>query len=207
MTDRWPATYGPSTITSQPNTRSKKVSRPTVALTPAETRIPGLLATHRTLAAISTQLGAGRPTAKTHIENIYKKLGATTRAGAVTLAESAGLPAPPVTELFSNFEAFTATGEDTPTDAANDGSPPNALMIDCKEMFHVHTTGAAVLTSLLGYARRFHVDVALARVDSDARRIVASEGLIKELARDHVHDTVRRAVEAVTEEPAHTGDG
>ena len=144
---------------------------------------------------------------KTHIENIYKKLGATTRAGAVTLAESAGLPAPSVTELFSNFEAFTVTGEDTPTDAANDGSPPNALMIDCKEMFHVHTTGAAVLTSLLGYARHLDVDVALACVDSDARRIVASEGLIKELARDHVHDTVRRAVEAVSGEPAHTGGG
>ena len=207
MTDWWPATYGPSTITSQPNTRSKKVSRPTVALTPAETRILGLLATHRTLAAIRTQLGAGRPTVKTHIENIYKKLGATTRAGAVTLAESAGLPAPSVTALFSNFEAFTVTGEDTPTDAANDGSPPNALMIDGEEIFHVHTTGAAVLTSLLGYARHFHVDVALARVDSDARRIVASEGLIKEFGQDHICDTVRLAVEAVSGEPARTGGG
>jgi hypothetical protein len=28
---------------------------------------------------------------KTHVENIYKKLGASTRAEAVTLAESAGL--------------------------------------------------------------------------------------------------------------------
>jgi len=45
-----------------------------------------------------------------------------------------------VTELFSNFEAFTATGEDIPIDAAKDGSPPNALVIDCEEMFYVHTT-------------------------------------------------------------------
>ena len=63
----------------------------TVSLTPAETRILRLLPTHRTLAAIGTQLGVGRPTVKTHIEHIYKKLGATNRADAVTRAESAGL--------------------------------------------------------------------------------------------------------------------
>jgi LuxR family transcriptional regulator, maltose regulon positive regulatory protein len=63
----------------------------TVSLTPAETRILSLLPTHRTLAAIGTQLGIGRPTVKTHVEHIYKKLGATNRADAVTRAESAGL--------------------------------------------------------------------------------------------------------------------
>jgi len=50
-----------------------------------------LLPTYRTLAAIGTQLGVGRPTVKTHVENIYKKFGATTRAEAVRRAESAGL--------------------------------------------------------------------------------------------------------------------
>jgi hypothetical protein len=54
---------------------------------------------------------------------------------------------------------------------------------------------------------RFHVDVALARVHSDARQILESEGLIKELGEDHVYDTVREAVLAVTGEPAHTGGG
>jgi len=63
----------------------------TVSLTPAETRILKLLPTHRTLAAIGAQLGIGRPTVKTHIEHIYKKLGASNRADAVTLAESEGL--------------------------------------------------------------------------------------------------------------------
>jgi LuxR family transcriptional regulator, maltose regulon positive regulatory protein len=62
-----------------------------VSLTPAETRILSLLPTHRTLAAIGTQLGIGRPTVKTHVEHIYKKLGATNRAEAVALAESTGL--------------------------------------------------------------------------------------------------------------------
>ena len=63
----------------------------TVSLTPAETRVLFLLPTHRTLAAIGAQLGVGRPTVKTHVEHIYKKLGATNRAEAVTLAEGAGL--------------------------------------------------------------------------------------------------------------------
>ena len=63
----------------------------TVSLTPAETRILHLLPTHRTLAAIGTQLGVGRPTVKTHTEHIYKKLGACNRADAVTRAEREGL--------------------------------------------------------------------------------------------------------------------
>ena len=91
MTDRWPAAYGSRTITSQPHTRSTKPSRATVSLTPAETRVLALLPTYRTLAAIGTELGVGRPTVKTHVENIYKKLGAPKRAEAVRLAQTAGL--------------------------------------------------------------------------------------------------------------------
>ena len=62
-----------------------------VSLTPAETRVLSLLPTYLTLAAIGTRLGIGRPTVKTHVESIYKKLGATNRAEAVNLAERAGL--------------------------------------------------------------------------------------------------------------------
>ena len=50
-----------------------------------------LLTTYQTLAGIGSQLGIARPTVKTHVQNIYKKLGATKRAEAVKLAESAGL--------------------------------------------------------------------------------------------------------------------
>ena len=50
-----------------------------------------LLTTYQTLAGIGGQLGIARPTVKTHVQNIYKKLGATKRAEAVKLAESAGL--------------------------------------------------------------------------------------------------------------------
>jgi DNA-binding CsgD family transcriptional regulator len=91
MTDRSPATTVECTITSQPNIDSTKRFCKTVSLTPAETRVLSLLPTYRTLAAIGTQLGIGRPTVKTHVENIYKKLGASTRAEAVKLAQTAGL--------------------------------------------------------------------------------------------------------------------
>jgi LuxR family transcriptional regulator, maltose regulon positive regulatory protein len=69
----------------------KNATVKTVCLTPAESRVLGLLPTYRTLAAIGVELGIGRPTVKTHVENIYKKLGATTRAEAVQLAVTAGL--------------------------------------------------------------------------------------------------------------------
>ncbi len=90
MTDRWGATYRGCVITKQPHTHSTDAPRGPVPLTPAEDRVLALLPTYRTLADIGTQLGIGRPTVKTHVENIYRKLGATTRAEAVTLAEDAG---------------------------------------------------------------------------------------------------------------------
>ena len=77
MTDRWPATYGSRTIPSQPNTRSKKASRGTVLLTPAESRILSLVPTRLTPTGFGTELGIGRPTVQTDIENTDKKLGAT----------------------------------------------------------------------------------------------------------------------------------
>ena len=91
MPNRSPATYRDSTITSHPKPPNKNTSRNTVSLTPAETRVLALLTTYQTLAGIGSQLGIARPTVKTHVQNIYKKLGATKRAEAVKLAESAGL--------------------------------------------------------------------------------------------------------------------
>jgi DNA-binding CsgD family transcriptional regulator len=85
MTQRSPASYRHSVIATQP-----KTSRTTVSLTPAEARVLTLLPTYRTLAAIGEELGIGRPTVKTHVQHIYKKLGANTRAEAVKRAECAG---------------------------------------------------------------------------------------------------------------------
>ena len=86
MTPRSRASYPHRAIATQP-----KTSRKTPSLTPAEARVLTLLATYRTLAGIGEELGIGRPTVKTHVQHIYKKLGASTRAGAVNRAERAGL--------------------------------------------------------------------------------------------------------------------
>ena len=99
MTDRGPATYGQSAITHQPNTDSKTESRKTVSLTPAETRVLTLLPRIERSPRSATQLSIGRPTVKTHVANIYKKLGATKRAEAVKRAESAGLLPQTVTKI------------------------------------------------------------------------------------------------------------
>jgi len=86
MPSRSAESYGHSIIAMQP-----KTSRTTVRLTATETRVLQLLATYRTLGAIGDELGIARPTVKTHVQHIYKKLGVNTRAGAVQRAERAGL--------------------------------------------------------------------------------------------------------------------
>lgn len=81
----------PGIIASHPKPPNKHRSRDAVYLTPAETRVLRLLTTHQTLAGIGIQLGIARPTVKTHVQNIYRKLGAAKRAEAVEMAERAGL--------------------------------------------------------------------------------------------------------------------
>ena len=110
MTNGPPATYRDSIITSQPKPPNKNISRKTVSLTPAETRVLRLLTTYQTLAGIGSQLGIARPTVKTHVQNIYKKLGATKRAEAVKLAESAGL-LPDGAVLMSRKDLGMALGQ------------------------------------------------------------------------------------------------
>ena len=76
---------------TQQTARRKTPARTAVHLTPTETAVLALLPTHLTLAAIGDRLGIGRPTVKTHIQHIYRKLGASNRAEAVQSAESADL--------------------------------------------------------------------------------------------------------------------
>ncbi len=102
MTDHPAPTYRDNTIAKQPNPPPKTTSEKTLSLTPTETRVLALLPTYRTLAAIGTQLGIGRPTVKTHVASIYKKLGATKRAEAMKLAETAGLLPRPRTEVATS---------------------------------------------------------------------------------------------------------
>ena len=78
-------------MTAEPRASRRRASRTAVHLTPTETAVLTFLPTHQTLAAIGDHLGISRPTVKTHVQHIYKKLGATNRSEAVESAESAGL--------------------------------------------------------------------------------------------------------------------
>jgi len=68
ITNRPPATYRDSIITSQRKPPKKNKSRTTFSLTPAETRVLALLTTYQTLAGIGSQLGIARSTVKTHVQ-------------------------------------------------------------------------------------------------------------------------------------------
>jgi len=60
-------------------------------LTPAESQILPLLATHLTIEEIGEHLGRSRSTVKTHVAAIYEKLGAGRRSEAVDRARELGL--------------------------------------------------------------------------------------------------------------------
>ncbi|MGX7678547.1 LuxR C-terminal-related transcriptional regulator [Jatrophihabitans sp. DSM 45814] len=60
-------------------------------LTAAELRTLPLLSTHLTLSQVAARLNLSRSTIKTHVESIYRKLGAHSRAEAVTRAQELGL--------------------------------------------------------------------------------------------------------------------
>ena len=64
---------------------------PAGSLTPAELQVLSFLPTHLTIEGIAQRLGRGRSTIKTHVANIYKKLGAATRGDAVQRAWELGL--------------------------------------------------------------------------------------------------------------------
>jgi sulfate permease, SulP family len=108
--------------------------------------------------------------------------------------------------IFSNSETFKDTGESILIEAGSKDGLPKTMVIDCEEMFHVDTTGAAAVTSLFHYAQRYGVELSLARVHSDARAVLESAGTIDELGGEHrLFDTVRDAVDAATAKPAYAG--
>jgi sulfate permease, SulP family len=109
--------------------------------------------------------------------------------------------------LFSNAETFKEGGESILINPGSFGGLPKTLVVDCENMFEVDSTGAAAVIDLLHYAQRFGIDLALARVHRDARKILEAAGVIKEVGEDHLYDTVRSAVDAATKESATTGVG
>jgi anti-anti-sigma regulatory factor len=78
------------------------------------------------------------------------------------------------------------------------------VVVDCEEVTALDSTGTAALSSFLGYARRYEVDLRLARVHSGAHRLMELAGFIEQLGGDRIHDTIRHAVEAATSEDRRT---
>ena len=62
--------------------------------TARERQVLELLPTYLSIGAIGATLGMRRSTAKTHVANVYRKLGASRRAEAVELARRASLIPP-----------------------------------------------------------------------------------------------------------------
>lgn len=100
--------------------------------------------------------------------------------------------------VFSGAEAFKATGQRLLIEAGEAGPLPGTLVVDCEEMFYADTTGAGAVSDLFKYAHRYGVELSLARLHSEARRVLELEGTLEELGEDRVFDTVRDAVAAAS---------
>jgi len=103
--------------------------------------------------------------------------------------------------IFSNADAFKNTGETVLIEAAAKGDLPDTLVIDFEEVFLVDDTGAVAITSLIEYARRYGVDVTLARVHSGTHEILRLSGVTDEIGEHRIFDSVRHAVAAAESTP------
>ena len=83
-------------------------------------------------------------------------------------------------------------------EAAAHGVLPGTLVIDFEEVFLVDDTGAVAITSLFEYARRYGVDLALARVHSGTHELLKLSGVVDDIGEHRIYDTVRHAVAAAT---------
>ena len=101
--------------------------------------------------------------------------------------------------IFSNADAFKTTGETLLIEAAAKGPLPHTIVIDFEEVFEVDDTGAAAITGLFEYARRYGVDLSLARVHSGTHKILRLSGVMDEIGEHRIFDTVRNAVSAAGE--------
>ena len=104
--------------------------------------------------------------------------------------------------VFSGAESFKKTGEKLLIEAGAKGPLPHTMVIDCEEMFYADTTGAAAVSDLFEYARRYGVELSLARLHNEAREVLELAGTIDELGEEHIFDTVRDAVDAASAVPA-----
>jgi MFS superfamily sulfate permease-like transporter len=98
--------------------------------------------------------------------------------------------------IFSNADAFKATGETLLIETAAKGLLPQTIVIDIEEVFLIDDSGAAAITSLFEYAQSYGVDLSLARVHAGTHKILRLTGVMDEIGEDRNYDTVRNVVSA-----------
>ncbi len=99
--------------------------------------------------------------------------------------------------IFSNADAFKATGETLLIEAAAKEPLPHTLVLDFEEVVLKSTARCArAITGLFEYAQRYGVDLSLARVHSGTHKILRLSGVTAEIGEPRVDDTVRNAVAA-----------
>ena len=110
--------------------------------------------------------------------------------------------------IFSNAEAFKQAARHLLIQAAERNEMPHHLVIDFELIAYLDLTGAAALRDTAAYARRYEVDVLLARVHGTARRLLEKTGLQDILGPDHLFPSVHDAVEAATadKQPVQAGE-
>ncbi len=101
--------------------------------------------------------------------------------------------------IFSNATAFTDTGEGILIEAAAQGPLPHTLVIDFEEVFLVDDSGAAAITALFEYARRYDVELSFARVHSGTHELLKLSGVVDDIGENRIYDTVRNAVKAAAQ--------
>jgi SulP family sulfate permease len=109
--------------------------------------------------------------------------------------------------FFANSEAFVESGQSILIKAAEEGNLPHALVIDFEEVFLVDGNGAKAITNLFEYARQYGIDLALARVHENTRKIMEILGVIDTIGEDRIYPTVRSAVAAVAPDDASHPEG
>jgi MFS superfamily sulfate permease-like transporter len=109
--------------------------------------------------------------------------------------------------VFSNAQAFKQTGETLLIEAGAQGMLPHTVVCDFEEVVYVDDTGASAVSDFFTYARRYGVELSLARVHSGTHKLMQLAGVLDEIGEQRVFDTVRHAVDdAITAAPTMSSD-
>jgi SulP family sulfate permease len=84
-------------------------------------------------------------------------------------------------------------------------TPPSWLVLDAEGMTHVDSTGIEALASLIAELRSGGVDVLVARLKGPVHESLEEAGIVEVLGADHLHGSVRDAVEACAAGPDRRG--